>query len=353
MAGVTEFFSLWPKLQDCVCAVRRLNPTVHELGEHFERVILKAGGASDLHIREIVQEMWSGYGQILRIDLDGGRQSSVIAKHVRIPTAANHPRGWNTGLSNQRKVRSYEVERHWYSIWAARCSDSCRVPYYLGGDVHGDEVLMVLEDLDAAGFNRRLRSVNESQLQSCLNWLAEFHATFVNSTPDGLWETGTYWHLDTRPDELEALDDQDLKRAAPELDRRLKTAQFQTLVHGDAKLSNFCFNANGKQAAAVDFQYVGGGCGIKDLAYFLGSCLDEDECERREEELLDCYFGYLGNSIRALGAPTDTAALIAEWRELYPIAWTDFHRFLKGWSPGHWKLNTYSERMAAKVLADL
>ena len=39
-----------------------------------------------------------------------------------------------------------------------------------------------------------------------------------------------------------------------------------------------------------------------------------------------------------------------EWRALYPVAWADFHRFLKGWSPGHWKINSYSEKICNEVL---
>ena len=35
------------------------------------------------------------------------------------------------------------------------------------------------------------------------------------------------------------------------------------------------------------------------------------------------------------------------------IAWTDFYRFLKGWSPGHWKIHSYSERLAHKVISHL
>ncbi len=37
----------------------------------------------------------------------------------------------------------------------------------------------------------------------------------------------------------------------------------------------------------------------------------------------------------------------------HPIAWTDFYRFLKGWSPGHWKIHSYSERLAHKVVSHL
>lgn len=100
--------------------------------------------------------------------------------------------------------------------------------------------------------------------------------------------------------------------------------------------------------AAVDFQYVGGGCGMKDVAYFIGSCLKEAECARREAQILDTYFGHLH---RALGSRNE--ALEIEWRSLYRVAWADFHRFLKGWSPGHWKINSYSERITREVINQL
>ena len=93
--------------------------------------------------------------------------------------------------------------------------------------------------------------------------------------------------------------------------------------------------------AAVDFQYVGGGVGVKDLAYFLSSIYDEDQLYDKEKECLDYYFA-------ELGAEDEVEV---EWRELYPYAWCDFYRFLKGWSPGHYKLNTYSEGMKKKVLS--
>ncbi len=158
---------------------------------------------------------------------------------------------------------------------------------------------------------------------------------------------------DTRPDELMALDDEALKGAAAQIDHLLRTAHFQTFVHGDAKLANFCFPDNGEQVAAVDFQYVGGGCGMKDVAYFIGSCLYESDCERYEAVLLDYYFARLGEALKMRNSSIDIAAVEQEWRALYPLAWTDFHRFVKGWSPGHWKIHSYSERLAREVVAQL
>ncbi|MDH3346259.1 MAG: DUF1679 domain-containing protein, partial [Kiritimatiellaceae bacterium] len=193
--------------------------------------------------------------------------------------------------------------------------------------------------------------VTDDELKACLKWLAAFHATFMNEKPDGLWPVGTYWHLDTRPDELDVMNDAELKRAAPAIDRQLNECRFQTLVHGDAKLANFCFSQDGENVAAVDFQYVGGGCGMKDVAYFISSCLDEEQSAAREGELLDYYFRTLQQFMG--GGSASFQALEKEWRAMYPVAWTDFFRFLQGWCPGHWKIHRYSQRLTREVLARL
>lgn len=323
------------------------------MNPHYQKVILAATGASALQEREVIQELWSGYGEILRVDLAEADYASVVVKHVQLEGSAVHPRGWDTDLSHQRKLRSYEVETAWYRRWAGRCDAACRVPVCLAVEPVDDEVLMVLEDLDASGFPSRRSSVSEQELLSCLNWLAHFHAVFMGESPDGLWPVGTYWHLETRPDEWRALNDPALKQAAAAIDMRLNQSPFQTFVHGDAKLANFCFSRDGSQVAAVDFQYVGGGCGMKDLAYFLGSCLSEEDCERLEEPLLDAYFSDLKSALRQRRPDVDGDAVEADWRSLYPVAWTDFHRFLQGWSPGHWKLNRYSNRLAREVVTAL
>ncbi len=319
----------------------------------FEALVLDATRARRITHVEQVQQLWSGYGQIVRCRLDADEARSVIVKHVRWPDENDHPRGWSSDRSHARKVRSYAVETTWYTDYAARCGARCRVPRCLAHRAHGAEVFIVLEDLNAAGFGARRSHVTDTELQACLSWLAHFHATFLGQTPHGLWSVGTYWHLQTRPDELAVLPDGPLKSAAAVLDRKLNTCRFQTLVHGDAKLANFCFSPDGQEVAGVDFQYVGGGCGIKDVAYFISSCLDERQSERQEAALLDLYFGQLRRALKATSEEVDLDALEREWRALYPVAWTDFYRFLQGWSPGHWKLHSYSARLAREVLGAL
>ena len=322
------------------------------LDAKLQATVLAAAGASAIRGTEMVQSLWSGYGQIVRCRLEGAEVPSVIVKHVRWPTSRTHPRGWTTDLSHERKVQSYRVETTWYERFAAQCPDQARAPASLAIETRPDGVVLVLEDLDASGFDLRRHDLDEAELDACLSWLGNFHATFMGVAPDGLWPTGTYWHLATRPDEFAALDEGPLKDAAETIDRRLSSSPFQTLVHGDAKVANFCFGSD-DGVAAVDFQYVGGGCGMKDVAYFIGSCLDEDESERMAPALLDRYFELLTDALVQRDAGIDTDALEADWRALYPVAWTDFSRFLQGWSPGHWKAHRYSKRLASEVLNSL
>ena len=315
------------------------------MNEYFRSTILKVTGASSLHDKVMIQELWSGYGEIMRIGLENASVESVVAKYVQLPTYKKHPRGWNTDIGHQRKIKSYKVESKWYDTYSQY--SNARLPKCLAIESKDDEVLILLEDLDHAGYNLRKNTVAWKEISACLEWLAKFHASYLGRSPEGLWEVGTYWHLDTRPHELEVLDDQRLKEAARVIDKKLNSCKFKTFVHGDAKLANFCFSLDG-EVAGVDFQYVGGGCGMKDVAYFIGSCMKESECERLESQILDTYFEYLQNELADRNDELET-----EWRSLYRVAWADFHRFLKGWSPGHWKINSYSDRITKEVINTL
>lgn len=298
-----------------------------------------------------IQSLWSGYGEIFRVHLANCNPSTIIVKHVN-PTASHiqHPRGWASDFGNKRKMRSYEIEACWYRTHSSDCNDKCRVPVCYATHSAEMQHLILLEDLDSAGFPIRHQSLNYAQASQCLHWLANFHALFLHQEPQGLWPVGTYWHLATRPDEFQAMAAGALREHAHTIDRMLEDCRYKTLVHGDAKVANFCFSANSTQVAAVDFQYVGGGCGIKDVAYLIGSCLTEDECERYAPGLLDDYFGALG---AACPGSVDFKALEREWREMYPVAWTDFYRFLSGWMPTHQKIHRYTKRLADVTLAQL
>jgi hypothetical protein len=308
--------------------------------------IAKATGATHVRKGERIQSLWSGYGEIFRVHLTGAEVPTAIVKSVQPPA---HLRG--SDRSHARKCRSYHVETAWYRTLGKQCDASCRVPALIESQVANDEWSFLLEDLDAAGFAERRRDPKSGEMETCLAWLAAFHARFLGVAPNGLWKVGTYWHLATRPDELAAIDDVALREAAPVLDRRLRSCVFQTLVHGDAKPANFCFAPGGRAVAAVDFQYVGGGCGMKDVAYLLSS--PSHGAAALERRYLDTYFKHLREALAHRGEALDVVALETEWRALYPIACADYYRFLAGWAKEHWRSDGHGQRVLQEVLRTL
>lgn len=277
-----------------------------------------------------VQTLWGGYGAIWRCALSDER--TVILKAVNPPLAG--------GMSHQRKLRSYTVETHWYADWAPRCGPGTPVPAALALDPTPGAWRLVLEDLHTKGFSQAPRTA----LHAPLDWLAQFHATFMGQDPTGLWPVGSYWHLQTRPSEWQAMAPGPLKDAAHALDARLNTAHFQTVVHGDAKVPNFCWGPIG--VAAVDFQYVGGGCGMKDVANLVSRSADPDNPAH-----LTRYFSALREAL-PLWPKEALDALEAEWRALYPVAWADYCRFVAGWAPQR-RQDDLDRRMIAAALDSL
>lgn len=313
--------------------------------------ILRVTEASEIVGEKTIQSLWSGYGEIKKYFLKGGKYASMVVKHIDLPEQENHPRGWNTERSHERKLKSYQVEKNWYQHFSNHTNAQCRIPQNYHAAEEGSQLLLLMEDLDAAGYHLRLQpeTVTLARAKNCLTWLAHFHGKFVGNPGEGLWPIGTYWHLATRPDESEKMENLQLKDAAFGIDKELSETNHQTLVHGDAKLANFCFSETG-EVAAVDFQYVGKGCGMKDVAYFISSCFEEKICDAYEEELLEHYFEQLESAID----PTiDFQALRSEWDRMYKYAWADFYRFLDGWSPGHWKMHGYSKRITEAVINEL
>lgn len=318
------------------------------MNKHFRDIILKSTGASFLNEQDEIQNLWGGYGSIIRVNLSGAKMKSVIVKHVNPPSVGNE-----SGISHKRKLKSYLVETSWYKDYVQKYPEDCRLPECFAYEKHGNEIFIVLEDLDDSGFYKRKNYIDWNEFETCLSWLAAFHAFGIDKEINGLWKTGTYWHLATRPDELKSLKDFELKKAAAKIDQKLNSCKYKTILHGDAKLANFCFNQKGDRVAVVDFQYTGGGCGMKDLAYFTGSCFNDEESEIHESDILDYYFSELKKYIIKFQDNISADAVEDEWREMYLTAWADFHRFYKGWVSGRWKADCYSERVSKTVIEKL
>jgi hypothetical protein len=193
------------------------------------------------------------------------------------------------------------------------------------------------------------RAMNLAQARAGIAWLAGFHTwsleeDVVARLQSTLAQQGTYWYLDTRPDEfaaLQAMNDADarlLAAAGPAVDHILKTASWQALVHGDFKAANLQFTKESKgekecQVVAYDFQYVGRGSPMKDVAYMLRSSVELDVLAEHEGELVELYWSLRGNRE---GWSLEVA------QQTYDLCVVDFCRFMVGWGRTSWGLERSS-----------
>lgn len=314
------------------------------MDKNIKEFILNKTKSTSIIKSDLIQLLWGGYGELLKVKLNNEIISTAIIKYVVLPLDLYN------SISHQRKVKSYEVEMNWYTHYSNLTNDLCRVPKCFGTTKEDNKFVIILENLDESGYPLRKRHVSINEAKVCLKWLANFHATFINSNSANLWEVGTYWNLDTRPEEFERMNDLELKKFAKEIDSKLNNCKYKTLVHGDAKIANFCFSKDITKTAVVDFQYVGSGCGMKDVAYFFDSAIPESKCHEWEEELLSYYFNELKIACNLLKKDIKFEELEKEWRYLYPLCWADFYRFLSGWIPNHNHYNNYNMKLIKKAI---
>ena len=219
--------------------------------------------------------------------------------------------------------------------------------------------------------------LNFSQARAVMKLFAGFHAantnrtgisqsgdSLINERLNGLWRSGTYWTLDRRRHELDTMvrtyekeyrsrvireydglgeDIKNLSRrlhsVAEELHARLSPGKHNpphwfTIVHGDAKGANILLRRDHEEtytASLLDFQWVGGGLGCRDIAYFMISAVEPKALER-EQELLRYYFTERRACI--LQHTKKIKAKLMSWDEFlerYEIALCDFMRWLCGY----------------------
>ena len=319
--------------------------------EEIEGLLSKVLDFKSITAVKEIQSLWSGYGSLLSIQLEGAAYASVIVKWINLTADVVIKRTWDSKFSHDRKLKSYQNEKTWYQYYAFLLNGFCKLPNYIGHEEEGDRLLLVMTNLNEEGFTDIRMNLAYDEVKTCLSWLANLHAFFLKDEITDLWEEGTYWHLATRPDEFDAMDAGPLRDKAQYIDQALKSSKYLTVLHGDAKAANFLFNKL-NEVAAVDFQYTGIGCGMKDVVYLL-SCLGEEMNEYLEEDYLAHYFTALREACTTCCIDINLNDLEGNWRALYPFAWADFERFLEGWSPGHWKMTDYSNRLIEKALATL
>lgn len=312
-----------------------------------------------------VCRLWAGMGHIYRIS-DDARDDTIIVKSIRLPLSTT------ASLGDRRKADSYHVEANFYRHVAARLLDSgVGIPRPLHVERHDDNIVIGMTELHG----RHLQGDTLRDVQSVLAWMAKFHSLYWGHeqvdgvvSAAGLQPAGTYWHLDTRPDEHSNMSRSGLsgrlRLSARAIDLWLKRTPFQCLVHGDPKDANILLIESSSSssvggtdvvvaASLYDFQYCGKGPPAKDVAYFLCSSVDDGELD--VDSLVAYYHRQL---VRNLTSPLDATTAppgrrhavptFQELNEMLDLALCDYYRFLCGW--GHWGSLRDAERRVRSVL---
>ena len=260
-----------------------------------------------------MQRLWGGMGAVLevRARTGSGVEATLIVKHIELPAYAA------LSVGDERKRASYECEAKFFETAAdeLRRVAGCHVPAGLLVDRSDDGKLnIVMSKLPKRGTSNSRSALqledtisgdreqgefssesdepdntnmalSTQQTEAAIDFLAKLHGHTWGSRADafvarGLQPRGSYWYLDTRLDEWEAMPQQGwegrLRRAARAIDRRLLDDTYQCIIHGDAKADNMNFDEEGA-VSMCDFQYCGRESPMKDLAYLL-CCASESGC---------------------------------------------------------------------------
>lgn len=276
-----------------------------------------------------IQSLWAGYGHICRLsavpasdlstDLPKHEPISLILKYISPPaTNPNEPQK----EGHLRKILSYQIEQYFYTNLAPQLPKNIAVAECLSSsDKKSDtnaSTAMIMTDLrqafPVAGEKRA--ELSETQVHTTIDWLASFHGfwwdkaksfessklglpplqhfeqTKTMTANQGVWLNGGYTYLATRRDEYDDLCSSSSEWAAALCTRssHMKDApsiaeivarslspiadgskegpisEYETLIHGDVKSENLFTTTDGDSVAFVDFQYVGLGLGVCDLA---------------------------------------------------------------------------------------
>ncbi|CZT24698.1 uncharacterized protein RCC_10425 [Ramularia collo-cygni] len=341
-----------------------------------------------------LQQLWSGYGTIARLQTVSKTSpisSALILKHVTPPSDAGKDEG------HLRKLISYQVEQYFYTTLAPLMPKSIGVAICLTSqwsDAGG--MAMVLSDLrnqyPVPGEKRG--NLDQSQVYAALQWLGTFHGFWWRRTKDikakglrlppleeadcspsrkdGVWRNGGYTYLATRRTEYATLKNDKTsewseKLCAPALERKSSIAElvadvlspstshssvaaYETLIHGDVKSENLFANSMGSKVAFFDFQYVGLGLGVCDLAKLFTCSVpsellgaNDGDMSESERVLLDYYMRFLEETS---GKTYPWALLEMHWK----TALVDWLRFQASW--GFWGNTAWLESRVRHILED-
>ena len=277
---------------------------------------LTAGGASGLPaIRDMsVDNIGAGaglLGDLLRCRLSWGGEDPTAPASVIVKLPSSDAKSLRMCRRLSLHKREYEFYRH------VGPHAPIRSPALLYGDfdARSHRYVLVLEDLGHMEAGDQVAGATAEQAIRAVRSLARLH--------------GHYWNGVDRPPLSGLHDSLSPKRAllvqlvylanlAPTFDRfggyfsdrTLRLAEAygsrvadhaaeiaagpRTVTHGDVRMDNMFFGGGEDDFAMIDWQVSGLGCGLYDVAYFLGGSVSVDVRRDIERDALREYCGIVG-----------------------------------------------------------
>lgn len=280
-----------------------------------------AGGAPDLPALRgmAVENIGAGVGllgEILRCCLNWDREDPSVPASVIVKLPSSDSRV----LRMSRRLRLYKREYDYYRHLGPQAP--IRSPALLYGDLdtRSHRFVLVLEDLGRMEAGDQLAGATEEQAMRAVCGLARLHGRYWNGV-DRPPLSGFYDSLS--PKQALVVQIVYMSNLASTLsrfgrffsDRTRRLAEAygtrvaahageiaagpRTVIHGDVRMDNMFFGAGGgDDFAIIDWQASGLGCGLYDVAYFLGGSVAVDVRRKIERAALKEYC----NIVRAMTA---------------------------------------------------
>lgn len=294
---------------------RRQIPLIADAGEitaEWMRQALAAGGASDdpdvaaVEV-ERLSEVANALGNLYRCRLTAGngKAANPPSVIVKLPSSDAMAFRFSKWLSLHR--REYAFYRDVAPLGCVRAP----ALFYGDFDAHSNRFVFALEDLGHMRGIPQSVGVDATQARRAIREIAGLQGRFWEAAGDpALSACGEFLsagqrrimqtvYLLTLPAALDRFGDlftPKTRRLARELGFRI-AAHFvalsdgpKTVVHGDFRADNMLFgDDDADDLAVIDWQGFGIGCGMYDIAFFLGTSVTSDMRRRIERDALDEY----------------------------------------------------------------
>ncbi len=259
---------------------------------------------------EMIGEGQAFTGQIARLSLnyDIDEESAPKSLIAKFPASDPNLRTiWNRYHLYEREIRFYKEIAKGIDLRIPRC-------YYGDLDIEAGESVLILEDITKARVGDNVTGCSFEDAELTFRSLGKFHAAWWESPQ--LDDIGWIPAFNHGADYVQGLYQQSwgpfldkfgnqvhdsflelgawLGRNVANIRNRLAESP-RTLIHGDLRLDNLLFSSseNGTSLIVIDWQFIGRGRSVSDIAYFLVFCLPPEQRRGMEKSLLKIYHSVL------------------------------------------------------------